>query len=224
MADLENFDGQEMLDKVQEKFKANQNYVYIALAAILIGIVAIWWFKKNNAEKNLEASAEVWKSEFAFAKDSFNLAINGEVGADGLPVSEGLETLADDYSGTDAGAIAKYRLGVSYLNLKKFDEAIDALEDVSFDDEVLGAVAKGALGDAYFETGKVDKAISNYKKAVNHSKNDFSAPIYLKKLGVAQEEAGDAADAKATYERILKEYPNSTEAGDIEKDIARLSN
>lgn len=221
MADLENFDGQELLDKVQEKYEANKNYVYVALAAIALIIGGFWWYGKNKAEKSLEANNKVWKPEFNFAKDSFNLAINGGTDISGYP-TEGFASIADNYSGTDAGQIALYSEGVSYLNLGNYQAAIDALEGVSFDDVILGAVAKGALGDAYYELGKVDKAISAYQDAVNHSDNNFTAPVYLMKLASAQEDAKEFNDALESYTRIKTDYPTSKEASNIDKYIARL--
>lgn len=221
MADLENFDGQELLDKVQEKYEANKNYVFIALAAIVLVIGGFWWYGKSKAEKSLEANSKVWKPEFNFAKDSFNLAINGGVDAAGYP-TEGFASIADNYSGTDAGQIALYSEGVGYLNLGNYQAAVDALEDVSFDDVILGAVAKGALGDAYYELGKVDRAISAYKEAVNHSVNNFTTPVYLMKLASAQEDGEKYADALESYERIKKDFPTSKEANRIDKYIARL--
>lgn len=221
MADLENFDGQEIVDKVQEKFEANKKFFYIALAVIVIGGGAYWWFTKQSQEANLEADNLVWKPEFNFAKDSFALAINGAIDENGYPTT-GFAAIADEYSGTNAGEIAKYSMGVGYLNMGDYDAAINSLKDVSFDDEVLGAVAKGALGDAYYEKGEADKAISAYKNAIDHSDNEFTAPIYLKKLASVQEDLNETDNAIASYERIKNDYPNSNEAFGIEKYIARL--
>jgi tetratricopeptide (TPR) repeat protein len=221
MADLENFDGQELLDKVQEKYEANKNYVYVALAAIALIIGGLWWYGKSKTEKSLEANSKVWKPEFNFAKDSFNLAINGQIDASGYP-TDGFSKIASDYSGTNAGQIALYSVGVSQLNLGNYQAAIDALEDVSFDDVILGAVAKGAVGDAYYELRKVDKAINAYEDAVSHSDNDFTTPVYLMKLASAQEDAKDFDDAIVSYKRIKTDFPASKEATEIDKYIARL--
>lgn len=221
MADLENFDGQELIDKVQEKFDANKNYVYIGIAVILLGVGAYWWFSSKSEKKNAEANEMVWKPEFNFAKDSFDLAINGALNPMGYR-DQGFASIAEEYDGTSAGEIAKYSMGVGYLNMGNFNAAINTLEDVSFDDEILGAVAKGALGDAYYEIGKADKAIDAYKEAVDHSDNGFTTPIYLKKLASVQEAVGDINDAISSYERIKNDYPDAQEAYGIEKYIAKL--
>ena len=217
MVDIENLNTEELLEKAQNKFNENQNYVYGALAIIAVIIGAVWWFTKSNKEKNLAADEAIWKTEQAFAIDSFNVAINGKDG------NAGLASIASEYSGTNAGELAKYKMGVGYLNMGQFDAAIEQLEDVSFDDELVGAVAKGALGDAYYEKGNVDEAISNYKAAVKHSNNKLTTPIYLSKLASVQEDANYTEDAIESYTRIKDEFPASEQAKDAIKHIARLS-
>lgn len=216
MADLENFDVQNIMDRVQDKFEENKNYVYIALAAVVIIVGSFWWYYSNKEAKTEEANNLIWKQDQNFDVDNFETAINGTAN------DVGYAYIADEYSGTPAGQIAAYNMGVGYLNMGKYNEAINALEGVSFDDVILGAIAKGATGDAYFELGKVDKAISNYKAAVSHSDNELTVPVYLKKLAIAQEEAGDMKDAISSYQRIKEDYSTSPEARDIEKFIAKL--
>jgi tetratricopeptide (TPR) repeat protein len=216
MADIENFDVQDIMDRVQGKYEENKNYVFIALAAVILIIGGTWWYQNNKESQNLEANNLIWKQDQNFDTDNFETAINGTTN------NVGYAYIADEYNGTPAGDIATYNMGVGYLNLGKYNEAIDALEDVDFEDIILGAIAKGATGDAYFELGKVDKAISNYKAAVSHSDNELTVPVYLKKLAIAQEEAGDMKDAIVSYQRIKDDYSTAPEARDIEKFIARL--
>ena len=53
------------------------------------------------------------------------------------------------------------------------------------------------------------------------SKNKLTAPIFLKKAGLVYEEQKDWSNALSMYEKIKSEYPDATEAGDIDKYIAR---
>ena len=218
MANIEDFDAQVMLDKAQEKFEENKSYIYIVLVALIVVVGGFWWYNSNKAQQSLEASSLDWKQEQNFATENFEVAINGDQN------NIGYAAIADEYSGTKAGEMAAYKMGVGYLNLGKYAEAIDALESVSFSDHLIGAVAKGALGDAYFELGEADNAISSYSSAVSHSDNEFTAPIYLKKLAIAQESVQDFKDAVATYTKLKEEYPTSQEAQGVEKYISLLEN
>lgn len=216
MADLENFDVQEIADKLQDKYEENKNYIFIAVGAIILIVGGFWWYNSNKEAKSLEASTLIWNQENNFSADKFQEAIDGDMN------NLGYAAISSEYSGTPAGEIAAYNMGIGYLNLGKYNEAINALEGVDFEDVILGAVAKGALGDAYFELQEVDNAISNYKAAVNHSDNEFTVPVYLRKLAIAQETAGDVKDAITSYQRIKDDYPTSPEAFGVEKYIAAL--
>jgi len=216
MADLEDFDVQDIAGRIQGRLEDNKNYIFIALGIIAVLVAGFWWYNSSQATKNQEANNLIWKQETNFANENFQAAIEGDINAPGYA------TIADEYSGTYAGEIAAYNMGVGYLNLGQFQNAIATLEDVNFDDVIIGAIAKGALGDAYLELGEIDNAISSYNEAIEHNDNEITAPIYLKKLAIAHEQVKENEKAIAAYKRIVAEYPESKEAKDVAKYIAML--
>ena len=95
--------------------------------------------------------------QIVLATDSlFTLALEG---ADG---KYGFVDIADKYSSTKAGNLANYYAGISYLRMKKYQEAIEYLENYSSDDELLGPIAKGAIGDAFADINQIDDAFDYY--------------------------------------------------------------
>ena len=60
-------------------------------------------------------------------------------------------------------------------------------------------------------------------KAAAQSHNKLTAPIFYKKAGIAFEELKSFDDAVRAYEKIKSEYPESAEAQDIDKYIARAN-
>ena len=90
------------------------------------------------------------------------------------------------------------------------------------EDEMLSSIAKGAIGDANLELGNTEDAAKHYMTAANNSDNFFTGAIYLKKAGLAYEMLNNSDEALSIYESIKEKYPNSQEARDIVKDIARL--
>ena len=86
---------------------------------------------------------------------------------------------------------------------------------------LLSNMAIANIGDAYMQLGDYKQAASHYQKAASSKANDFSTPMFLMKEGLALEQAGDYAGALKSYERVNREYPNSSEARDIEKYIER---
>src|SRR5690606_41586267 len=76
------------------------------------------------------------------AKDSlFTLALNGAQG------KYGFLDIIEEYNGTKAANLAKYSAGMTYLNLKQYDNTIAQLESFSAKDDILGAMSMGVIGD-----------------------------------------------------------------------------
>ena len=62
-----------------------------------------------------------------------------------------------------------------------------------------------------------------YKKAFEHSNNDFITPLYLKKAGIVATLSGKKEEALKYYERIKDEFPASEEARTIDIFIGKIS-
>lgn len=185
------------------------------IAALILLFVGYQTLIINPREK--EAAGQMFMAEKYFEQDSLDKAING----DGNFL--GFAAIADEYGSTKAGAVAHYYLGYAYLRQGQYEQAIEALEEFSTADEVLQALAYSGIADAYLELHKLDDAASFYKKAVAKSKDSFTAPVLLMKLGMTYEMMNEPQKAIENYEKIKKEYTESTEARDIDKYIARAS-
>jgi tetratricopeptide (TPR) repeat protein len=210
---------------IEGAFSKTENYIeqnrksllfIVGGVVLLVGIYFGWkyFYQKPRSE---EASVKMYKAEMYFAKDSFNLAINGNGGD-----TAGFASIVDDYGMTASGNISKYYLGVSYLRTGQYDKAIETLQDFDSDDKFLGAMALGMIGDAYMEKGKTDDAIEYYLKAAKKNPNKLTSPVYLKKAGYAYEDKGNKEEALKVYEQIKVDFPESQEATQIDKYIARV--
>lgn len=209
---------QEGLGKVEQFVENNKQKVLIGGGVLAVVVVAlVYVFAKYMPEQNLKAQKAMYMAEFAFAKDSFALALNGNA------ANKGFVQVANDFGWTKAGKLANYYAGICCLNLKKYDDAVKYLDKFSTSDPVIGALRLSALGDANAELGKLDDAIGYYEKAASFSDNEAYTPYFLFKTGLAYEKAKKPADAKKAYEKIRAQYPNSDEGREIEKYIARVS-
>src|SRR5690606_15446369 len=152
---------------------------------------------------------------YDFEADSLNKALNGDARY------KGLSAIADEYSGTKAGNLAKFYAGVIYLKQGKFQEAIDRLEDFSSDDLILQGRAYALIGDANMELNKANEAAEMYMKAANYKANEYFAPQYLMKAGVAYEAAKNYKEAANVYDKIITSYAAAMEVNDAKKYKAR---
>ncbi len=206
--------------KSEQFIQKNQNIIFIVLGILVASILGYLAYQKYvKAPKEKEAA-----NELAFPKAYFENAINNNVAADslftlalkGADGKYGFVDIADEYSGTKAGNLANYYAGISYLRLKQYKEAIDYLEDFSSKDELLGPVAKGAIGDAFADINQPQDAFDYYIKAAELRDNNFSTPLFLFKAGNTAMELENYSKAQELFERIKNDYPNATEAQNID--------
>lgn len=209
----------EVRDSAGDFFEENQKLI-IGIAVAAIVIIGGWMGYKNLYQKPKQAEAveQMYKAQEQFERDSFALALTNPGGG-----YSGFLDIIDNYKGTPAANMALYYAGISYLNLGKFDAAIDYLKDYNPGGQVTPVMKYGAMADAYSELQDMGNAESFYKKAVSASENDFLTAYYLKKLGMFQESQGNFDGAVSAYERIKKEFPNTPYGSDIDKFIIRAN-
>jgi uncharacterized membrane protein len=107
------------LGKTEQYIEENQKSITIIIAAIVLIVGGYLAYQKFYiAPKEQEAQKEVFMAQNYFAQDSFRLALNG----DGF--NDGFLNIADQYSMTKVGNLCNYYIGISYLRLGKFDDAI----------------------------------------------------------------------------------------------------
>lgn len=199
------------LTKTEQFFENNQRPIAVGALAI-VAIVALVWIVNSFyiQPRKADSQREIFNAQYYFEADSFALALNG----DGQ--NAGFLDIINEYGSTPAGKLASYYAGVCNLKLGNYEEAKKHLKNFSSDDETLNAFAEGLIGDIESQLGNNAAAITAYQKATN-SKNKVAAPIFLEKLGVAYEVAGDKAKAKQAYQTIKDEYPSSAQASAAEK-------
>jgi len=212
----DNIDLTESIDKAEHYIKDNKKSLTIIFGAI-IGVVAIYFGYQYFIVKPQEEDArkEMYVAERYFGLDSTKLAIKGD---GSFP---GFETITESYGSSKSGNLAQYYLGISLLKQGQFEGAIEALAAYDAEDDISGALALGGIAAAHLELGHNDEAITFYKKAAKYDANNFTCPLYLMKAAFVYELNKDFNAALELYNQIKKDYPNSTEAREIDKYIAR---
>jgi len=191
-----------------EKNGRKLTYVFLGLlvlAALVYGYRAL--IVAPRVEKAAEMIAEA-QSRFEAENPDFELALQGDAnGAGFLDVIE-------QYGSTPSGNLARHYAGICYLRTGDLENAAACLAKYS---PVKGL--PGALVNAqnYGLQGDVAVERQDYAKAVKAADNNLTAPMYLRKAGLAAQAQGDAAAAAGFYQQILDTYPASMEAREAEK-------
>lgn len=208
----------EARESAVEWLDRNQNIVL----AVVIGVIVLvggWFAYKNlyQIPRNIEAKEQMHRAQFQFERDSFALALENPGG--GYP---GFLGITSQYSGTSAANLAQYYAGISYLNLGRYQDAIDHLRKYSAKDDFTTIMKHGTMGDAYSELNEFSNAIDQYRRAVRAGDNILLTPFYKNKLGLALLHQDDSGDALKVFEELKQKYPNSSEALNADRQIARL--
>ena len=208
--------------QTQQWVERNQNKI-LGLVAI-ISIIVIGVFAYSKLIKEPKESSAFNKMYFAQKKfdeavlinnDSmYNIALNGD------DLNMGMLQIIDEFGGTNAANLAHYYSGIMYLKMNDYPNSIKFLSEFSSDDILLSSLATGSIGDAFAELNQFDDAFDYYVKA-SKSNNNYSSPMYLFKAGIVAMRLNKFNRAEEYFSIIKQDYPNSTEAKNIDAFISK---
>jgi len=220
----------ETLSRTETFFVKYKKVIFIVVAALVIIVAGTILYNNYVAVPHeQEASTALAKGQEYMNMEQYDKALKG----DGAGFA-GFLKIADDYSGTDAGNLAKLYAGLCYAHQQKPDwkAALKYVEDFSTsDDQLISPASQMALGDIYANNDQLDKAVDSFKKAAKMADskaednlNASISPLALKKAGIILESQGKKEEALKIYNEIKEKYVNSPVYQEIDKYIERASN
>lgn len=208
--------------RTEEWVAKNQKIILGVLGAIALVTIGYLLYQRFVVAPNEEEATNdlfVAQQNFQLALDEqdtkkqdslFNLVLKGSEG------KQGALGVADQYSSTTAGNLAHYYVGIAYLNLKKYDDAVKELEKFSSKDRFLGPLATGAIGDAWSQKNDANKALEYYEKAARQNENELTTPRFLFKAGQTALQLNKKADAVKYFTEIKDKFELAPEAQNID--------
>lgn len=187
----------------------------IVVVCAVLGFIA-WRTRQNNAANlALGAAMRVFDSNLRAAnapvtpenKDDYTSAAER-----GKAAEAQFKSVADQYSLTDAGHIARYLAGVAAMQAGDnagAEQQLKAAADSG--DKNIAALAKMALANYYRDSNKLADATRIYKDLADHPTDTVSKAAA--QLAMAEMyESSDPKEAMSIYQQIQKEDPNSPAA------------
>jgi len=207
---------QQTVSKTDQFFTQYKNLLWGILAAILlVGLCVLAFDKFVRQPKCADASEQMYPAEQNFIVGNYELALNGDENV------YGFTQVIEEY-GRSAGTAVYFYAGVCELQLGNYDGALSYLKSYKGKDTILSARVEACKGDAYVGLENYGAALSCFQKAAAIGDNVFAAS-YIFKAGLCQEKLGDNKGALASYKLIKDKYPQSMEAYDIDKYIAKVA-
>ncbi|QAA81351.1 tetratricopeptide repeat protein [Aequorivita sp. H23M31] len=192
----------------------NQKGIIGVIAVVAICVLGYFAYHQYiQKPKEIEATNKMFQAQnyweqalTAPAKDSlYNLSLQGGNG------KFGFLDIIENYGGTDAANLAHYYAGMAYLNLNKYQDAIEQLDKFKSKDDILAPLAKGAIGDAFAQLNQNEDALKYYEEAAKMRTNDFTTPRFLLKAGIAAMSLNQSDKALKHFKKITEDYPKSPE-------------
>ena len=206
-----------MLTRTEMWFEKNSKQITVVIGIIVVIVLGFFgWRQFIHNPKIEKAQNEMFMAQRYFEQNEYQKALDGD------DKYAGLLEIVDNYGSTKPGKLAAYYVGICYLNLGEFEQALTYLKKYTIEDALFCILKEGLIGDVYMELENLPEAIAQYKKAASMNPNDVTTPTFLFKLGQCYEMDNKFQEALDTYEKIRISYPNSTEAREIEKYIARI--
>lgn len=209
------------LNRTEQFIEKKGKVMLIALTAIVLCVGGYFayqhLYKTPQAQK---AATAMFNAQYQFEQEEFENALKG------TSSYSGFEQIAKEYSSLPQGNLAKHYAGICNLYLGKYQEALDYFKSFSGVDGAIGTIISaqnyGLMGDAYVELNDMQNGVQMYEKAAALSDNGDTAPTYLKKAALVNEELGNYKAALEQYKTIKFSYPQNFIARDIDKYIAMV--
>lgn len=206
----------EIFFQATDFFEKNRTAVLGVLGAILLAIVGTFFWNQTQESKNQEATAKLEGIIKRYEAGNYSGAIEGD------STAMGLKEIVKNFSGTGSGEQAKLYLANAYFQLRNYEEAQKTFESISSFSPIVKGSALAGEAACYEQKKDYKKAAQLFRRAADAVRNDAITPIYLENAGRNFELAGEKSDALAVYEKLKKDYPQSTAARNADQIIARL--
>lgn len=184
---------------------------------LLIGLVIGYFVYSNQQEQ--QARDLLGVAEEQFMQGNYETALLG----DDTEFTIGFEQIADNYSRTSAGNLAKYYAAVSAFELGNYEEALDWIRRFDVPDGIVGVSPISLHAIILAELDRHEEAAEMYIRAAEWTENPSTTPLNLLEAAQAYREAGNQTRALQLVNRILEDYPNSQQASEAQRLQGLLS-
>ena len=206
----------------------HQIWVYGGIA-LLVALAVLGWrfYTQRQTAKGTAALADAMKVYQARIRTAADPAQPDEItyvdekNKYGDAVKKFID-VANRYSRTRPGQLARYYAALSLEKLNRYSEAENDLKTLeSSSDESLPALARFKLAQVYDEDGKGSQAVQLYQQLSNKPSLFVPKPIVL--LALADHYSGsDPAQAAKLYKQVKDEFPDTQAAQQADERLQVL--
>ncbi len=205
--------------RAYEIYHQHKNSIIFGTLAVLLLIGGGIWYYMDVQVQEQQAQEYLSYAEQLFQQGEYEQALHGD--DEGSTI--GFAGIANDFSRTSAGNLAKYYAAVSESRLGNNEEALAFIEQFNPPDGILGVGPISFHAAMLSNLGEYDRAVEIYIKAAEWDDNDVTTPQNLLNAAEAALEAGDESKANEYVTRIIDDYGDSGFVADARRMQGMLS-
>lgn len=200
-------------------YQNNKGTVIGGIVGIVLTIGLIIGYVVYSGQQEQEASVLIGMAEQELMNGNYETALYGS----DEDFTLGFVQIANNYSGTDSGNLAHYYAAVSEVELDNYEDALSYIEDFTPPKGILGVAAISLHANILLELGNYSEAAKQYERAAEWDNNSATTPENLFEAAQAYQRAENYQMATTHLERILQDFPNSSQAPRAERMLGRLA-
>lgn len=170
---------------------------------LVIGLIIGYVIYSGQQESRAQVLLGI--AERSLAQGNFETALHG----DDDDLTLGFVQIANNYSRTDAGNLAKYYAAVSEYELGNYESALDYVKAFNVPRGILGVSPISLHAIILAELERYDEAAGKFVEAARWDENDATTPYNLFEAAQAYLEVEKTQEASRLIEEIINEYPTS---------------
>lgn len=209
----------ENYNKAASFFNENKTTILAILIGVIVVVGSLIGYSFYSSGQEEQAQQRLATAEEYYTQGDYDKALNG----DSFQLTYGFLSIANDYSGTEAGNLAIYYASVSSFKLGNIEDALEYLSRYNAPKGILGVGPVSFNAKLLLENGSTEKAAETFIKAANWDENDTTTPYNLYKAAEAYFKAGNYEKAKELTKKVLDEYPNSSEVTNVQSLNGKIS-
>jgi len=200
-------------------YQTNKGTVIGGIVGIVLTIGLIIGYVVYSGQQEQEASVLLGMAEQELMMGNYETALYGN----DEDFTLGFVQIANNYSGTDSGNLAHYYAAVSEFELENYQDALSFIEEFKPPQGILGVAAISLHANILLELENFSEAAQQYERAAEWDENSATTPENLFEAAQAYQRADNIQTATNHLQRIIDEYPNSSQAPRAERMLGRLA-
>jgi len=187
--------------KAQEYFSEHTGRFAMAVAAVVLVAVVVFFVMSGSQARQQEANEILGKATVDFRAGNFQLA------------AVDFQNILDNYAGTDAAAFASFYIANAYFELKNYDQAGEYFRlhlDKYRVDDMLTVSAMAGIGHCHRGKGEMKEAGDAFFDAYRRYRDSYVAADCLYLGAESYAVAGDSANALKLWD-IFSKLPDQSD-------------